>query len=260
MSRGFTLVELLVVIGIIAILAGILIPSLIVGRFHSRVTLCANNYRQWTLAAAAYAGDDAKGRLPSFPLPTDNMTGYGSIEPWFLAYEMVTNMGPYGVNVPMWFCPVRPWIFEDERAIFRVLRNRELATLADLVDEGVNFKRGAFMNARFMWWVPRRLGQSSLEFPEPALMKTRVPDPWPRQLSDATVSTQPIITDWLLGEWDSVREEAVVHDNSGGHQYGKYGSSRNINLGFADGHVETKPKGKIRWQARPGAGSHVYVY
>ena len=206
------------------------------------------------------ASDDGKGRFPSFPLPTDNMTKYPSIEPWYVAFEMVTNMGPYGVNLPMWFCPGRTGPFENTRACFRVLRGRELLSLADLVDENVNFQHAAFMPSDFMWWIPRRLGQSSLEFPDPTLMKTRVPDPWPQRVSDATVSTQPMITDWIVGEWDSDRNEAVIHDNSGGHQYLKYGSARNINLGFADGHVETKPKALLRWQARPSTGSHVYVY
>ena len=71
--------ELLVVLGIIAVLAGVLLPSLSYGRFKSKVTTCANNYRQWGAAAALYASDDGKGRLPSFPLPVENMTNYSSI-------------------------------------------------------------------------------------------------------------------------------------------------------------------------------------
>ena len=71
-EKGFTLIELLVVIAIVGILAGLLIPAVLFGKFKGRVTTCTNNYRQLALAAAMYAGDDSKGRLPSFELPTES--------------------------------------------------------------------------------------------------------------------------------------------------------------------------------------------
>jgi prepilin-type N-terminal cleavage/methylation domain-containing protein/prepilin-type processing-associated H-X9-DG protein len=62
-SRAFTLVELLVVIGIIAVLVGLLLPALNASRAQSRSVKCMNNIRQITMAVGAYA--DANGtRLP----------------------------------------------------------------------------------------------------------------------------------------------------------------------------------------------------
>ena len=62
-KRGFTLVGLLVVVAIIAMLAGFLLPALRGARGRAQQASCINNLRQLGIAVTLYVQDN-RGWLP----------------------------------------------------------------------------------------------------------------------------------------------------------------------------------------------------
>ena len=60
---GFTLLELLVVVAIIAVLAGMLLPAVNMVRNNAKQTICMNNQRMMPMACVTYS-NDWEGYLP----------------------------------------------------------------------------------------------------------------------------------------------------------------------------------------------------
>lgn len=56
--RGFSLIELLVVISIVAVLAGMMLPGIAMAKESVKRTACMNSLRQWGLAMLVYANEN----------------------------------------------------------------------------------------------------------------------------------------------------------------------------------------------------------
>lgn len=77
--RAFTLIELLVVIAIIALLVGILLPSLAGARDAARTTKCGANLQQLAVAAMGRSADQ-KGQYTTGSFDNRLTSGYGPID------------------------------------------------------------------------------------------------------------------------------------------------------------------------------------
>lgn len=110
------MIELLVVVAIIAVLAGLLLPVLGRAKAKGKDIACINNLKQWALATQMYANDN-DDRLPpeGNPTGTDEQDGRA----WYVNLPRVMNQPAYhelefrtnhtrSVEKSIWICPSNP--------------------------------------------------------------------------------------------------------------------------------------------------------
>lgn len=245
--RGFTLVELLVVIGIIALLISMLLPALNRARDAARTVACLSQLRQIGHASALYTVDHNGYLVPSFTMPA---TPDGDrVHQFLMAYVPntagrtvwtcqnaipgINNEFPmtYGANqsVHAFMNNTLPKI-PPQAKITRIRRSSEIISFADASQVSGVFTAGGWLDNTGYPGAPFLEAPNSYQDPNSA--------PVSASLMNRTLESLP--------GWEDT-------DRTGANYHGRWrhGGNKLLNVVFVDGHAASFPKGELRYRNLP---------
>ncbi|MEM0914185.1 MAG: DUF1559 domain-containing protein [Planctomycetota bacterium] len=208
-GHAFSLIELLVVISIIALLVGILVPTLASARESARTVFCLNNMRQLALATTNYA-NAYEGHLPTVGFSHGSSTY--STQAWFFLLE------PYSDGKLHYRCPSDKSVYWDTPAPSSGLLRR----LSYATNYLVSGQAAAYPSSE--GW--NRLDRS----PRPTRTVYAV-ELTPRDDTGGFATADHVHPEtWLVGGIDKMAEQVEIDRHQGGVS----------NYAYLDGHAETE--------------------
>jgi len=171
-----------------------LLPALSKAKFRAKVTNCTSNYRQWGIMSGVYTVDNR-----DYLMAMGGVVAATGANPWDIPTMLITNLMPYGLTVPMWFCPARPDETSAQYANAQSVLGHPMVTINDLNDFEKSYF-GGFAVINHAFWVPRKGGpDDSGEYPWPQCSIFPNDDPckygWPRRSSDRSGTLIPFVSD-----------------------------------------------------------------
>jgi len=219
-ARGFTLIELLVVIAIIALLIGILLPTLATARGAAQGLKCKVNIRSALTAMTGFAGDH-DGHAP--------LAGqmYDVSRPWMQDAGRGSTYAPSGwVRYPTWTSTVAP---PDKNQFIMPL----FMALADYSGQRLNkFSKEGMLTAAGTNPNDDARGSAMIEWilcPDDATA-----EPGNRKHSGATLVYGTNTSNWETAPWHIPELTSYAFNEF------VFGRSSNVGLGTPDGSKEGK--------------------
>ena len=218
-SIAFTLVELLVVISIIGLLAGLAVPAINGGLKSAKAGACLSNLHQIGVATMAYAADN------SFKLPN---AGSGTSDMWATQLATFISTGTKSKK-SIFVCP------GSAKAVQEATGSDVAVTYG--MHGGLMPKGGSASNITCV------VRQS-----EVILCADMCQNPANKGWSPFSIENPPIITSQSGGRGGIAMDTAIsstTDSDSGNNAWMRYRHSGKVNVVMCDGHAEAIQKGKV---------------